>query len=129
MPRKKRLLYVLTVEVLGNTFNLHFNSTYAQKVWSLNQFICMCLRENKRVTYTHIHTIFYSITKFYMFLSLYITNYLTGLAFWAILMDFCMWLRVGPKGTNKTLAPIGFGHFYQLLTSPKLPLIIFNTTI
>ena len=34
------------LEVLGNTFNLHSNSAYAQKVWSLNQFICMCLREN-----------------------------------------------------------------------------------
>ena len=40
-----------------NTFNLNFNSTFAQEVWSLNQFTCMCLRENKRVTYTHIHTI------------------------------------------------------------------------
>ena len=24
------------LEVLGNTFNLHSNSTYAQEVWSLN---------------------------------------------------------------------------------------------
>ena len=37
-----------------------------------------------------------------------------------------MWLGVEP---NKTLAPMGFGLFCQLLTSPKLPLIIFNTTI
>ena len=27
------------LEVLGNTLNLHTNSTYTQKVWSLNQFI------------------------------------------------------------------------------------------
>ena len=39
-----------------------------------------------------------------------------------------MWLGVGPKGKNKILAPMDFGPFYQLLTSPKLPLIIFNTT-
>ena len=27
------------LEILENTFNLHSNSTYAQEVWSLNQFI------------------------------------------------------------------------------------------
>ena len=26
------------LEILGNTFNLHFNSTYAQEMWSLNRF-------------------------------------------------------------------------------------------
>ena len=40
-----------------------------------------------------------------------------------------MWLGVGLKGTNKALAPMGFGLIYQLLTNPKLPLIIFNNTI
>ena len=40
-----------------------------------------------------------------------------------------MWLGVGPKETNKTLTPMGFGPFYLLLTSQKLPLIIFNTII
>ena len=40
-----------------------------------------------------------------------------------------MWIGVGPKQTNKTLAPMGFGPFYKLLTISKLPLIIFNTTI
>ena len=60
-----------------------------------------------------------------MFLSLYITDYLIGLAFWALVCG----LEWDQKGTNKTLAPIGLGLFYQLLTSPKLPLILFNTTI
>ena len=45
------------LEVLGNTFNLHSNSTCAQEVFSLNQFICVCSRENKRVSNTHIQTI------------------------------------------------------------------------
>ena len=44
-------------------------------------------------------------------------------------LGFSMWLEVGPKETNKTLAPMDFGPLYQLLTSPKLSLIIFNTTI
>ena len=42
---------------------------------------------------------------------------------------FSMWLEVGPKETNNRLAPMAFRPFYQLLTSPKLPLFIFNTTI
>ena len=69
-----------------------------------------------------------ALMNFCMFLSLYTTDYLIGLAFWAIAMRSSMWLGVGPKGTNKTLAPMGLGFFCQLLTSPKLPLIIFNTT-
>ena len=40
-----------------------------------------------------------------------------------------IWLRVGPKGTNKAQAPMGFELICQLLTSQKLPLIIFNTTL
>ena len=38
-------------------------------------------------------------------------------------LDFSVWLRVGPKETNKTLAPIGLGLFCQLLTMSKLLLI------
>ena len=34
------------LEVLGNTFNLNSNSTNAQKVCSLNQFLWMCSKEN-----------------------------------------------------------------------------------
>ena len=44
-------------------------------------------------------------------------------------LGFSIWLGMGLKGTNKTLAPMGFGPFCKLLSSPKLPLIIFNTTI
>ena len=60
------------------------------------------------------------------FFPLYLTNYLIGLTFWAFPIGLkCMaW-----SGTNKTLAPMGLGLFCQLLTSPKLPLTIFNTTI
>ena len=61
------------------TFNLHSNSTCAQEVWSLNQFICMCWRENNRVSNTHIHTI--SCSYKILYVSLLITNYLIGLAF------------------------------------------------
>ena len=51
--KKKRL------EVLGNTFNLHSNSTYAQEVRSLNQFICMCsrIRQWLALTYTPFHSL------------------------------------------------------------------------
>ena len=64
-----------------------------------------------------------------MFLPLYLTDYLIGLAYWPFQLGFSVWLGMGPKGTNKTLAPMGLGLFNQLLTSPKLPLIIFNTTL
>ena len=67
--------------------------------------------------------------KFYMFFSLYITDYLIELTFLVIPISFSMWLGVRPKGTNKTQALMGFGPFCQLLTSTKLALIIFNTTI
>ena len=111
------------LEVLGNTLNIHSNFTYAQEVWSLNQFICICSRENKKVAYTHIHIIsfFYKI----LYASLLITDYLIGLAFWALICG----LEWDQKRTNKTLVPMGFGHFCQLLTSPKLSLNIFYTTI
>ena len=40
------------LEVLGNNFNLHSNSTNIQEVWSLNQFP----RKNKREWLSLIHT-------------------------------------------------------------------------
>ena len=117
------------LEVLRNTFNLHSNSTYAQEVWSLNQFICMCSKKNKRVTYTHIHTISFSYKILYVSLLKYnwLSNWtsLSGHSNWALVCG----LEWDQKGTNKTLAPMGFEPFCQLLTNPKLPLIIFNTTI
>ena len=50
---------------------------------------------------------------------------LLGLSNWVLVCG----LEWDQKGTNKTLALIDLGLFCQLLTSPKLPLIIFNTTI
>ena len=81
------------LEVLGNTFNLHSNSTCAQEMWSLNQFVCMCSRENKRMTYTHIHTISFSYKIIYVYLL--ITDYLIGLAFQAIPigLQYVAWSR------------------------------------
>ena len=32
-------------------------------------------------------------------------------------MGFSLWLEMGPKGTNKAIAPMGLGLIYQLLTS------------
>ena len=74
------------LEVLGNTFNLHSNSTCAQKVWSLNQFIYVCSRKNKRVSNTHITTITFFYKILYVFLL--ITDYLLRLDFWAIPIGF-----------------------------------------
>ena len=93
---------------------------------SIRLYVCVQgkIREWLTLTYTPFH----SLTKFYMFLSLYITDCLIGLAFWPFQLGLNMWLGVRP-GTNKTLAPMGFGPFCQLLTSSKLSLIIFNTTI
>ena len=59
------------LEVLRNTFNLHSNFTYAQEVWSFNQFICMCSKENKRVAYNHIHTISINLKIMYVSLLIY----------------------------------------------------------
>ena len=52
------------------------------------------------------------------------TDYLIGLAFWAnpIRLKCVAW--DGTKGTNKTLAPMGFKLICQLLTNQKLRLII-----
>ena len=54
----------------------------AQEEWSLNQFMYMCLSKNKRVSNTDIQTISFSYKILYV--SLLITDYLIGLAFWAI---------------------------------------------
>ena len=71
----------------------------------------------------------------FMYVSLliyiYIYNWLSN---WVSLLGHSNWTLVcglewDQKRTNKTLALMGLGLFYQLLTSPKLPLIIFNTTI
>ena len=53
---------------------------------------------------------------------------------WASLLSLSNWVLVcglewDQKGTNKILAPMGLEFFCQLLTTLKLPLIIFNTTI
>ena len=66
-----------------------------------------------------------------LYVSLLIYNWLSN---WASLLSHSNWVLVcglewDQKRTNKTLALMGFGLFCQLLTSPKLPLIIFNTTI
>ena len=85
-------------------------------------------RENERVSNPHIQTISCSYKNFVYF-SPY--NWLSN---WASLLSLSNWILVcglewNQKGTNKTLVTMGLGLFYQLLTSPKLPLIIFNTII
>ena len=50
---------------------------------------------------------------------------LLGLSNWALVCG----LEWDQKRTNKTLTPTSLELFCQLLTSPMLPLIIFNTTI
>ena len=70
------------LKVLENTLNLHSNFTCALEVWSFNQFIWMCLREDKRASNTHIQTISLPYKILYVFF--FITDYLIGLAFLAI---------------------------------------------
>ena len=116
------------LEVLGKTLNLHSNFTCTQEVWSLNRFICICSRENKTVAYTHIQNHFIPLQNSVCFFPY---NWLSN---WASLLGHFNWVLVcglewDQKGTNKTLPPMGLRLFCQLLTSPKLPLIIFNTTI
>ena len=86
------------------------------------------IKEWLTLTYT-ISQWCYTHTKFCTFFPLYLTNYLIGLLLGPFQLGLSVWLGVGLKGTNKTLAPMGLGLFCQLLTSPKLPLTIFNTTI
>ena len=69
------------LKYLGTLLIFIPNPLDAQEVWSLNQFICVCSRENKKVSNTHIQTIsFYYIN---LYVSLLITNYLIGPASWA----------------------------------------------
>ena len=100
------------------------NSTRTQEVWSLNQFF---KREWKSVQPSHKYH-FMFLQNFVCF-SLY--NWLCN---WASLLGISNWALVcglewDQKETNKTLTPMSLGLFCQLLTSPKLPLIIFNNTI
>ena len=118
------------LEVLRNTLNLHSNSTCAQEVWSLNQYICMCSGENKRVAYTYIHTIFSRWhTHHFILLQNFICfspyNWLSNCA---SLLDHSNWalvcgLQWDQMGTNKTLAPMGFRVFLSTLEKPKITII------
>ena len=99
-----------------------------QEVCPLNQlYVYVLERMNECLTFTYIP--FNVITKNSICFSPY--NWLSN---WASLLDHSNWdlvcgLECNQKGINKTIAPIGLGLFCQLLTSSKLPLIIFNTTI
>ena len=55
----------------------------AQETWSLNQFTCMCLKENKRAAYTHMHTISMIYVLKILYVSLFIHNWLSN---WASLL-------------------------------------------
>ena len=100
----------------------------AQQVWPLNQlYVYVLERMNKCLTFTYIP--FHVITKNFICFSPYnwLSNWISflGISNWVLGCD----LECDQKGTNKTLTPIDIGLFCQLLTSPKLRLIIFNTTI
>ena len=63
---------------------------YAQEVWSLNQFP---MENNHVASLTHTHhftimSLLFSNYKFSMFLPLYVTDYLIGLAYWAFPIGF-----------------------------------------
>ena len=79
LKKKKNYKY------LGTLLIFTLIPLYAQEVWSLNQFP----KENNRVaslTHTHNFTmmsLFFSNKKLCMFLPLYLTDYLIGLAYWA----------------------------------------------
>ena len=45
------------LEALGNTFNLHSNSTWCPRSVISKWIICVCSRENERVSNFHIQTI------------------------------------------------------------------------
>ena len=73
------------IEALGNTFNLHSNSTNAQEVWTLNWL----QRKNLRVTYTHLHhftMMFLSHKILYVFP--FVSNQLSN---WANLLGISNW--------------------------------------
>ena len=101
-----------------------------QEVWSLNQFTCMCQRDSKRIAYTHKHTIsmiyIYKIQCFYLLIHNWLPNWasILGQPNWALVCG----LRWDQREQIR-LALIGLRLICQLLIGPKLPLIIFNTTI
>ena len=92
---------------------------------SFYEFVQGRLRECLTLTYKSFHVLTKNSTCFstYNWLSNWAS--LLGLSNWALVSG----LEWDQKGTNKILAPMGLGLFCQLLTSPKLSLIIFNTTI
>ena len=99
-----------------------------QEVCPLNQlYVYVLERMNECLTFTYIP--FNVITKNSICFSPYnwLSNWISflGISNWVLVCG----LECDKKGTNKTLAPIGIGLFCQLLTSSKLRLIIFNTTI
>ena len=68
------------IEGLGNTFNLHSNSTNAQSVDA------QLVTKEELESDLHSHTPFHndiSLIKLCTFFPLYLINYLIGLAFWA----------------------------------------------
>ena len=83
----------------------------------------------------HSSTPFVNDVFFFFHKILYVFPFVSNqLSNWAGLLGLFNWVLVcglewDQKGINKTLALMGFKLFCQLLTSPKLPLIIFNTTI
>ena len=92
---------------------------------SFYEFVQGRMRESLTLTYKTISCSY----KNSVFFSPY--NWLSN---WASLLSLSNWVLVcglewDQKGTNKILAPTGLEFFCQLLACPKLPLIIFNTTI
>ena len=94
---------------------------------SINLYECVHegIRQCPTLTYKAFHSLIQNSVCFspYNWLSNYAS--LLGFSNWPLI---CGW-EWDQKGTNKTLASMGLGLFCKLLTSPKLPLIIFNTTI
>ena len=74
------------IEALGNTFNLHSNSTNTQEVWTLNWL----QRKNLRVTYTHIH---HFTMMFLMHKILHVFPFVSNqLSNWADLLGLSKWV-------------------------------------
>ena len=103
-------------------FHLCLRSVVSQSV-----YVCVFKRELESVL--HIHTNHFILIQNSVCFSPY--NWLSN---WVDHLDYSNWVLVcglewDQNGTNKTLAPMDIGLFYQLLTSSKLALIIFNITI
>ena len=91
---------------LENSFNLYPNSTWCPR-WVVSQSILKYVAFPKKKCTQNIlqrKTVFSS--------------------FWASPIGLLYVAWDGTKGINKVLAPMGLRHICQLLTSPKLPLII-----